>query len=959
MTVNQSIRLAVRRTLAMGAIAALGAGSLAALAAGSGSDAAQQSATAPQSVTTQPASASARRVGKKTAKQPILLAQTTPPPPGGNSAAAAPVQLQTIVVTGSMIARPQAETAEAITVVSANSLQNMGIPTVEQAVQQLTANESTNITASSVSTWGLGGGSFASLRDLGASKTLVLLDGHRLADDVVTGNSVDINGIPYAAIERVEVLREGASSLYGSDAIGGVINFITKKDYQGADLDLELNQPQHAGGGSDEANLSFGHGDLLADGYNFMIAASYNETRELRAEQRAFSATGFDPSAGLTNQNGPMGTWPASYTDGKGNIWQVGYPACSGNPLLTEYYGDCAYEYSAAVDLIPKSSELSGLASFTKELPANNTLALQYFYTQSRVTTWGGPQTYSFEMTPQADPAYFPTAAESTCYATCTTGTPDLTDPITVGWTDVTNNRYQRDVNSEQRVLLTFAGDNGGWDYTTSLNYSRNTNVVTVLGGYANYAVLAPNSILSNLINPFGAYSSAAQSLINSAYLNGNLGSGALQHYSVSGHASHKLGDAFGAGRAAELAIGFQAGYESIDFASTPLAATLYTATYYPPSTVQGSRSFEAIFTELDVPVTRHTDLTLSDREDRYSDFGETNNGKIAFRYQPFRMLTFRGAASTGFRAPSLFELYQPDIFGADAGSMNGPGCASGNYNTIFSFANCNAQGMSLVGGNTRLQPETSENFDFGVAIEPLRNLGITVDYYRILVKNEIQEIPDQVIYGNPTGFANLYVLNSAGTFTQAPEANTQCPTYAAPTCGYIIQTQQNTGGITTDGFDLSVQYSRRTAIGMFRADLEGTAITHFRLQEYTGGPQLDLLGWMNGGNQPAIRWQHLLTIDWTNGRWGAGLSNHFLSSYIDEYLTAADEERKVGSDSLWNVYASFKPISPLTVLFGVRNVLDRNPPFSNQNANWQAGYNPVFSDPLLRTFYLNLKYRF
>jgi len=260
------------------------------------------------------------------------------------------------------------------------------------------------------------------------------------------------------------------------------------------------------------------------------------------------------------------------------------------------------------------------------------------------------------------------------------------------------------------------------------------------------------------------------------------------------------------------------------------------------------------------------------------------------------------------------------------------------------------------------LQPETSRNFDFGVIVEPVTNLGITVDYYRILLKNALGSIPSAAIYGNPTEFSSQYVLNSSGSLTTAPDAPIACsPSYNVASCGYILQTTTNTGGITTDGFDLSAEYRYRTAIGTFHADLEGTMITHYRLQEYTGGPQLDVIGWFNSGSEPAIHWQHNLTLNWTDPRGvlGAGLVNHFLSSYIDEWPDANGNQIKVGSQSTWDVYASYKPISPVTVLFGIRNVFNQVPPFSNQTSNWPAGYNPIYSDPLLRTFYLNLKYDF
>ena len=933
---NYTVRHAVRRALAIGAIVAVGAGAML--------------ANANPAPTPKPQSDS-----------------QSVPAPASQAKKNESAELQTIVVTGSMIPRPASETSTAITIITAKSLKNMGLTNVEQAVDDVTSNVPGVNVAQSVGQF-TGGGSYADLRGLGAGRTLVLLDGHRLANNVVAGNAVDINGIPFSAIQSIQVLREGASAEYGSNAIAGVINFITKKDYQGGEINVDLNHPQETGGGSGNASFTWGHGSLVRNGYNFMITGSYSKQQELQAQYRSFAATGYNPGLGLANLNGSTGPWPGAYADANGNIWQVGYPQCAGNPYLTTAPGYCAYEYSAAVDLVPASSELSGLVSFTKELPENNTLRLQYFYTRSKVTTFGGPISYGFQMTPTADPTYYPTAAESTCSGgatNCTTAAPDLaaSGGITAYWTDPNNNRYSDNINVEQRVLLTFAGDNDGWNYAANLNYSVNQNTAGTVADYPNEAVLAPNGVLSNQINPFGPQSAAGQQLINSSYLNGVYANGKLQHWSISGHARHRLGDAFYKGHPAVLAIGAEARVDRINFASTPLANTLYAALFYPPTSVSGSRQAQAIYAELYVPMSSHLDVTISDREDRYSDFGTTNNGKLAIRYQPSRYITFRAAASTGFRAPSLTDLYSPNTFGATGGQMGqgNPICSSGNYNTEFSHTVCNNQGMGLYGGNRGLQPETSQNFDLGVIVEPMTNLGITLDYYRINVKNAIGGIPSAAIYANPTQFANQYVLNAAGTLTPANGASVQCPTYTASTCGYILQTTQNTGGLTTDGFDLSAQYFMNTRYGTFHADLEGTLITHFRLQEYTGGPQLNLLGWYNQGNQPAIRWQHVLRLGWTdpNGLWSAGISNRFFSSYIDEFPNAAGNQRIVGSQSTWDVYTSYKPIRPLTVLFGIRNVFNKNPPFSNQTGNWPAGYNPIFSSPLLRDFYLNMTYRF
>ncbi len=203
----------------------------------------------------------------------------------------------------------------------------------------LTSNTTQINIASAVATFS-GGGSYADLRNLGSGRTLVLLDGERLANNANTGNAVDLSGIPFSAIDQIQVLREGASSLYGSDAIGGVINFITKKNYQGAEIQGTFDHPQKAGGQSGQVEFTLGHGDLANDGYNVMITGSYNKQGELRATQRDFSAYGFDPARGTTNTN-YYGSWPGVVLDNNNNIWQSGYPACTGNPQLTTYFGDC------------------------------------------------------------------------------------------------------------------------------------------------------------------------------------------------------------------------------------------------------------------------------------------------------------------------------------------------------------------------------------------------------------------------------------------------------------------------------------------------------------------------------------------------------------------------------------------------------------------------------------------
>ncbi len=152
----------------------------------------------------------------------------------------------------------------------------------------------------------------------------------------------------------------------------------------------------------------------------------------------------------------------------------------------------------------------------------------------------------------------------------------------------------------------------------------------------------------------------------------------------------------------------------------------------------------------------------------------------------------------------------------------------------------------------------------------------------------------------------------------------------------------------------------QHTPIGTFREDLEGTATTQFLQQQYNGGPLLNLVGWYNE-LPPAYRWQHNLRLDWTapGGVWGGGVSNRFFSTYIDEFPDGAGNTRTVGSYSLVDAYVSVKPTEKLGVIFGIKNLLDRDPPFTNAyQSNFAAGYNQLNSDPLGRNFYVNVKYK-
>jgi iron complex outermembrane receptor protein len=235
-----------------------------------------------------------------------------------------PRTAQRIEVTGSAIKRIDAETSVPVTVVRVEELKAQGVTSVEQIMASLSAVQMTQGSSQQVGA-GTGGASFADLRGVGPSKTLVLLNGRRIANNAIDGSAPDLNMIPFAALERVEVLRDGASSLYGTDAIGGVINFITRKDFRGGAITLGADIPAQSGGESAQANVGFGFGDLSKDRFNVFGFIDLNKQDPIGGEQRE-----------INNRfpGGLSGTpYPANYFQG-GAVGNPSAPGCTDPSFL-------------------------------------------------------------------------------------------------------------------------------------------------------------------------------------------------------------------------------------------------------------------------------------------------------------------------------------------------------------------------------------------------------------------------------------------------------------------------------------------------------------------------------------------------------------------------------------------------------------------------------------------------
>ncbi|MDP9044837.1 MAG: TonB-dependent receptor [Pseudomonadota bacterium] len=865
-----------------------------------------------------------------------------------------PQQLQRVEITGSAIKRIDAETSVPVTVIKIEDLKKEGVSTVEQVLSRLSASQSQQGTSQSV---GLqtGGASFADMRGLGQNKTLILLDGRRIAPNTIDGSAPDLNMIPFAALERIEVLRDGASSLYGTDAIGGVINFITRRSLKGGTISVGYDSPQHPGGKAYNINAAGGVGDMDADGFNLLATFDYQKQDRISAAERPFGSTGFLPGHGIFKSSGSAD--PANYNQGGASDNPAG-PACNSNAFIFNQSGNsCRYDYTKWVDLVPETERISGLLKGSLKLNADHQLNASYFYSQNTNSTLIAPVPFA-ALTMNPGTPFFPGNGSTPAP---TAFTIDPTKPINIRWRDVPNGgRAQSDHNTQQRFVLSLEGNLSGWDYNTGVSYNENTYRGDLTGGYTDGTIITPG-VQNGVINPFGAQSPAGTALLNSAAAIGTVLSGNSKTYAFDARASKELGDWTGSGKPAALAVGTEIRRETLYYAAnTPFATLVVSSTGIDPSTLQtGGRNVYAVFSELNVPITKELDITGAVRYDKYSDFGSTINPKVSFRYQPSQQFLFRGSYSTGFRAPSLYELNNPLSYTNSANAWNDPvRCPGGTAIAGAATSDvCNTQFILLNGGNKNLQPEKSKSLNFGLVFEPMTDVSAGVDLWWIKLKNSINVLPDTLIFGDP--------VKNAGLFHRAPDGSlsidgTQCP---GANCGYITDTTSNLGGINTNGIDLTGAYRLRMgSAGDLRFNMNATYVIKYEYQQEVNGDWLQNVG-IYSGSGPIFRWQHTINVDYTRGEWGAGIVNHFKSGYVDQndpnQLSDPSFNNHVGAYTTWDLYGSWSPIKAISLTAGIRNVFDKEPPFSNQGATFQVGYDPRFTDPTGRAYYVRASYTF
>lgn len=865
-----------------------------------------------------------------------------------------------IEVTGTSIKRVEGETALPVTVISREEIEKTGATTPMELLNLISSNNSLgNVSLTST----IGATTFsaqtASLRGLQGGHTLVLINGKRVngfAGEIQGVQGVNLAIIPFAAIDRVEILKDGASAVYGSDAIAGVINFILRSDYKGAEASAYYGSPTRSGGGDEEKYAAtLGFGDLARDRYNVFLNASYDHQKPLMQNQRNFSSDStLDFLHNLGGFAGSSNTWPGRVTTG--GIGIPGHTSTNCGAYFNVFVpdlGNCYFDPARmnGVESLPDNKNSNFFLQGKFQLTPTWQLYGHALYGEdkthfviqpvpvSNLFSYGPDGDIPATVTIQPTSPFYPHAAAQAAgvdgrplnvrYRTFENGLRDTTDKNT-GWQAVGG------------VKGTFASR---WDADLSYSYAEGKTDESSNGGFPLYSRLLP-LLNSGTVNLFGPNSPDIVSQLQATNYHGTVFSGKSSTAAANGKVS---GDLFSIpGGAVAGAVGFDVRKEKLD--ETPSEAyisgdlTGYGGNARP---VHGDRDVRAAFAEVNVPVLRNLELDAAIRTDDYSDFGRTNNPKFSLRYQPTRDVLVRSSYGKGFLAPSLYQLFTPQISGVSATGLSDPIRCPITHDTGL---DCQTQFGVIFGGNPDLKPEKSEQFTLGVVLEPTNALSVSADYFKIRLNNGITNgIPISTILGD---------LGTYGSLVQrAPSSDPNLPGRITG----ILQTYINLGATHIEGIDAEVHYKfPQMRYGRLRFDMQGTYYSRYDFQNLDG-TYSGFVGTAFGSTVVGVipRWKHYAAMSLDTGPWSFTVANTYQTSYTDWQTDFNGNERTVSSMSLWDLQGSYTGFKHLTLTLGVKNVLDTNPPATNQQNTFQVGYDPSYYDARARFLYGMIRYEF
>jgi iron complex outermembrane recepter protein len=754
-------------------------------------------------------------------------------------------------------------------------------------------------------------GSTLNLRGLGGGATLVLVNGRRVSPSGSEALFTDISQLPLSAVERIEVLTDGASALYGSDAVGGVVNVILRRDYRGATTSVRL--ADGAGGTQDWQVSQLLGGAWQTGSANFSY--EFVDRDALSATSQGFSANSDQRPRGGDNFSSTSANPGTIYVGTRTWAIPAGQDGHDLDPS-TLVEGTVNYQNASEyLDLLPEQQRHSVAGFISQSLGSRFTLWAQGFATHRE-----GQARYSF-----SDNLRVPS---SNAFYVNPTGR--RTD-IVVRY-DLTQDFGHFGSETEVKSYSATAGFDfkAGGNWTVTVDFSRGEERAEALNDGINRNALTAALADSNpdtAFNPFGDGPNTNPLTIDR--LRERNFSGAESDLELTSLVAE--GPIWqGPGGPVRLAVGVD--YRQYAFA----ARTASGAT-------EGDRDLDSAFAELRVPIfgaqnrrplLQSFALSAAVRRERYSDFGRSVVPKFGVSWSPWQPLALRAAWSESFRAPDLTSLDESrNLFFVR--SVPDPLAPAGT-STILQWS----------GGNAGLKPETAKNLSAGFDLDVpwVSDLRVGLTYFDIRYTNRLRSPLTGLtgldeLLGNPR-YSPFVIRNPDSSFRQRVCASGTSADLNREAClntpisAIVDMRTANTAKLNTDGVDLDLSYRRALASGQLRLGLLATRILSYEQATVETFPLVSQLNLKYLPVDTRLR----ANASWTRGDWSTTLFVNYVDDYSD---VSAASVRKIGSWTTADLDIAYTH-SQITLALNAQNVFDRDPPF----ANAAIGYDPTNANP-------------
>jgi iron complex outermembrane receptor protein len=840
-------------------------------------------------------------------------------------------ELDAIEVTGSRLGRVAMEGALPVTVISREDILASGKISVADALRTSTFNSFGSFTSISGSSGQ--GQTVVSLRGLGSNRTLVLVDGRRIATSPsLQGNGVDLNTIPLAAVERVEMLSDGASAIYGSDAIGGVINVILRKDYSGVEIAAGIGLPDNPGADEQDASIVAG---VSSGDSRMLFGASYTNEEPIFLRDRGYSRSTLpepnaDGSYNFSQTTGLSGFGNTVMNADFTQTFRVDSAACEDNPGFYQLIDDvgnftgvqggnmCGFDFT---QFAADTTELTTTSVFVKygyDISLDLGFEITATYAQSE----------SFGRFAQApDLLFVPAEAPTNTFGE------DVNVFHRFAPLGTRDNRTRSGVLSVLPVL-TYTYDL--LDFEVGARISRFT--FTGLGSGYLLRSAAAAAAESGAYNPFDLENPGDETTLDSMTVT-TTRDGLTEYREIFGTVraplfEMPLGTVYSAFGAEYRKERFFDNYDSQSEAGEVGGSS--------GNSSDGKRNAYAFFGEIGMPVYEGVEVDVAARYDHYSDAaGGAFSPKVSARWQAQDNLTVRGSVGKGFRAPLLSELNAKDSFSAESArdlvicreaGVPDSQCAEAQYNTFIT-------------ANPNLDPETSTQFGFGVAMQPVEWADFTLDYYNITIEDSLttysaQSLIFRELLGQPLPEGTAVNRRDNGSIDS------------------IITTTDNIAEIQTDGLDLLV--NTRFALGdwgLLRPSLAATWVLSYKVDD-------GVLPARDEVDDPGVpEYRVTASVPWTYG----SFTTTWNTTYIPPTAASADpgspdplalvQNGHVASNIVHDLQLSWESPWNSTLLVGVRDLFDRG---VSTNFNLTSPfYDQTLYDPVGRMPYARFVQRF